>query len=148
MSKQHFLGSRDSADSFTKYTYLNEGDAACIRVDTESWSGCDVDSVKLGEHSKSYLLSKELAALVEQAAAYEPCKRALRKWAIDFVDFKVGACEEKRYLNSEQMLQRKIAINRAKNIKSIKEKNAAMNQMPEAGLFKKITNVIENQAER
>ena len=123
MSKQHFLGSRDSADSFTKYTYLNEGDAACIRV----------------EHSKSYLLSKEQAALVEQAAAYEPCKRALRKWAIDFVDFKVGACEEKRYLNSEQMLQRKIAINRAKNIKSIKEKNAAMNQMPEAGLFKKIT---------
>lgn len=94
MSKQHFLGSRDSADSFTKYTYLNEGDAACIRVDTESWSGCDVDSVKLGEHSKSYLLSKEQAALVEQAAAYEPCKRALRKWAIDFVDFKVGACEE------------------------------------------------------
>ena len=60
MSKQHFLGSRDSADSFTKYTYLNEGDAACIRVDTESWSGCDVDSVKLGEHSKSYLLSKPL----------------------------------------------------------------------------------------
>ena len=65
MSRQHFLGSRDSADSFTKYTYLNEGDAACIRMDTENWSGCDVDSVKSGEHSKSYLLSKEQAALVE-----------------------------------------------------------------------------------
>ena len=148
MLKQHFLGSRDTADSFTKYTYLNEGDSACIRADTESWSGCDIDSVKLGEHSENYLLNKEQAALIEQAAAYEPCKRALRKWTIDFVDFKDGACEEKRYLNSEQMLQRKIAINRAKNIKSIKEKNAAMGQMPDAGLLKKVANVIQNEAER
>ncbi len=46
------------------------------------------------------------------------------------------------------MLQRKIAINRAKNIKSIKEKNAAMGQMPEAGLLKKVANVIQNEVER
>ncbi len=65
MLKQHFLGSRDTADSFTKYTYLNEGDSACIRADTESWLGCDVDSVKLGEHSENYLLNKEQAALIE-----------------------------------------------------------------------------------
>ncbi len=148
MLKQHFLGSRDTADSFTKYTYLDDGDSARIRVDTESWSGCDVDSVKLDEHSENYLLNKEQTALIEQAAAYEPCKRALRKWTIDFVDFKDGTCEKRRYLNSEQMLERKIAINRAKNIKSIKEKNAAMDQKPEAGLFKTAANVIKNEAER
>ncbi len=60
--------------------------------------------------------------MVEQALKYEKCKTALRKWSLSFVDYKKGFSDEKSLQRDTQLLERKVAINRAKNISDIKEK--------------------------
>lgn len=148
MYKEHFLGSRDEAETFTKYTYLNDNNTASIVANVENWSGNDVDSALINEYSKDYKLDKDQAFLVEQAMNYEKCQKALRKWAVDFVDFKDGKSDEKAYLNSEKLLQRKIVMNRAKNINALKDNKPDTVKNTENNIAQKVVDVFREKLER
>lgn len=116
------MGSKDSGETFIRYNYAKENGGVFVAVETEKWSSSDVDAVKLGEKFERFELEKEQAQLVEQALKYEKCKTALRKWSVSFVDYKKGFSDEKSLQRDTQRLERKVAINRAKNISDIKEK--------------------------
>lgn len=91
----------------------------------------------MSENYVEYEPTKEQTSMVEQALEYKKCERTLKEWAISFVDFKNGTRDEKSFSCDSQMLLRKIAINRANNIKKISEEKNGENEKNNSCFVKK-----------
>lgn len=140
-----FLGAFDRAIYFDRYYYVKEADGACLTKISEEWSSADTGAAPTGtEHYADYPLTKENAAMIEQALNFPDCRKFLRKWAKEYACFLDGTTEDsKSFDDVNHQLQQRLALNRAKDTKKIRqEKTTVVNNTPEKKPYNRIFSLL------
>ena len=114
MDKILFIGAQDTPYVFSKY-YLktNAGYNNTLMIESEIWSGCDVDSAKIFDcGTTSYNLSKDYGYALEKAITSN--KRSIRN-----LGFKFALSFKDKTINKRQIykkLMQKLALSMAKRL--------------------------------
>lgn len=140
-----FLGSFDEATYFDRYYYVKDAGGACLSKISQEWSSADVGAVQTGmEHYADYPLTAENVAMIEQALNFSDCRKFLRKWAKEYTCFLDGSAEDRKsFDDADRQLQQRLALNRAKDIKKIRqEKTAAVKNTPEKKPYNRIFSLL------